>query len=319
MKKICLFLCCISLLTYAQKPIRTLIVDGQNNHSHWPKITFMLKQNMEETGKFKVDVLRSKYIWGQDEKQLEPFAIPGMAGTEAVKKPQTDSSFSPDFKKYDLVICNFGWGAAPWTEATQKNFEKFIKKGGGLVVVHAADNCFPKWPAYNEMIGLGGWGDRTEKDGPYVYFDDAGVLQRDMSKGNGGSHGPQREYQVQIRKAGHPITAGLPTKWLHTKDELYDRLRGPAVNMEILASAYAGKEDKGSGRHEPVLMTIKYGKGKIFHTVMGHMDYSVECIGFMTTYLRGAEWAAKGKVTIPVPSDFPTENATSSKVFVKKE
>jgi uncharacterized protein len=318
MKKLVFLFCLLSLNINAQKVIKTLIIDGQNNHVHWPKITYMMKQTMEETGKFKVDVQRSKYIWGDGEGLVKEFEIAGMPTTEAVKKPQEDPNFSPDFSKYDLVICNFGWGAAPWAEATQKNFEKFIIKGGGLVVIHAADNSYPKWPAYNEMIGLGGWGDRTEKDGPYVYFDDNGVLQRDMSPGNGGSHGPQREYQVEIRNAEHPITKGMPAKWLHTKDELYDRLRGPAKNMEVLASAYAGKENKGSGRHEPALMTIKYGKGRIFHSILGHMDYSVECVGFITTLLRGSEWAAKGKVTIPIPADFPTENATSSRPFVKK-
>jgi uncharacterized protein len=320
MKKIIILFLAISFSTQAQKVIKTLIVDGQNNHIHWPKITYMLKQNMEETGKFKVDVMRSKFTWMGDE-MLEPFAIAGMPATESLKKAESDPNFSPDFSKYDLVICNFGWGAAPWPAATQVNFENYIKKGGGLVVVHAADNSYPKWPAYNEMIGLGGWGDRTEKDGPYVYFDDNGVLQRDMSPGNGGSHGPQREYQVEIRNAEHPITKGMPAKWLHTKDELYDRLRGPAKNMEVLASAYAGKEDKGSGRHEPALMTIKYGKGKIFHTILGHMDYSVECVGFMTTFLRGSQWAAKGskgKVTIPIPADFPTADKTSFRPFVKK-
>jgi uncharacterized protein len=320
MKKIIFLIVVLSFSAQAQKVIKTLIVDGQNNHIHWPKITYMLKQNMEETGKFKVDVIRSKFTWMGDE-MLQPFAITGMPATESLKKAEPDPNFSPDFSKYDLVICNFGWGAAPWPAATQVNFENYIKKGGGLVVVHAADNSYPKWPAYNEMIGLGGWGDRTEKDGPYVYFDDNGVLQRDMSPGNGGSHGPQREYQVEIRNAEHPITKGMPAKWLHTKDELYDRLRGPAKNMEVLASAYAGKEDKGSGRHEPALMTIKFGKGKIFHTILGHMDYSVECVGFLTTYLRGSQWAAKGskgKVTIPIPADFPTADKTSFRPFVKK-
>jgi type 1 glutamine amidotransferase len=66
-----------------------------------------------------------------------------------------------------------------------------------------------------------------------------------------------------------------------------------------------------------MLLTIDYGKGHVFHTPMGHVDYSVECVGFMTCFLRGAEWAATGKVTTPIPDDFPTENETSQRVFVK--
>jgi hypothetical protein len=105
---------------------------------------------------------------------------------------------------------------------------------------------------------------------------------------------------------------GLPTKWLHTKDELYSELRGPANNLEVLAYAHAAKEYNGTGKNEPVLMTITYGKGRIFHTVLGHAGADVfapamECAGFITTLQRGAEWAATGKVTQKVPKTFPSE------------
>jgi type 1 glutamine amidotransferase len=138
-----------------------------------------------------------------------------------------------------------------------------------------------------------------------------------MILGKGGSHGPQHEFVIKMRNTNHPITKGIPTSWLHTKDELYDRLRGPAENMEILATAYSSIDQKGTGRHEPVLMTLNYGKGKVFHTILGHVDYSIQCVGFITTFLRGTEWAATGNVTIPVPSDFPTESNTSSRYFKK--
>jgi hypothetical protein len=166
--------------------------------------------------------------------------------TEALDHPATDPNFRPDFSKYDLVICNFGWKAAPWPEKTQKALELFVRKGGGLVIIHAADNSFPEWKAYNEMIGLGGWGDRNEKDGPYVYYDDNGKLIRDTTSGNAGAHGPQHEFEIVIRNANHPITKGMPARWLHTKDELYSKLRGPAKNMDILATAYASKEYSGT-------------------------------------------------------------------------
>lgn len=296
--------------------IKTLIVDGQNNHVEWPKITYMLKEEMERTGLFSVDVERSAFTWEGDE-FLAEYAIDGMPQTTPLDKPKSDPKYSPDFSKYDLVVCNFGWNAAPWPEATQKNFEKFMENGGGLVVFHAADNSFPDWEAYNKMIGLGGWGDRTEKDGPYVYYNENGELVRDDSPGKAGSHGPQHEYQIQVRNTNHPITKGMPKKWLHTKDELYDRLRGPAENMEVLATAYSASETKGTGRHEPALMTLTYGKGRIFHNIMGHVDYSVECVGFLTSMLRGAEWAATGVVTQEIPSDFPSADKTSARKFEK--
>lgn len=313
MKKISLIfsLVLIGSLTLAQKPIKTLIVDGQNNHVQWPKITFMMKQYLEESGRFIVDVKRSAYTW-QGEEFIAAYPIDGVSKTESKEKSQTDPNFKPDFSKYDLVVVNFGWNAAPWPTETQKALEKFVSKGGGLVVIHAADNSFPEWKAYNEMIGLGGWGDRTEKDGPYVYYDNDDKLQRDMTPGKAGSHGAQLEYKIKIRNPEHPITKGMPMEWLHTKDELYCKLRGPAEKMEILATAY---EEQITKRHEPILMVLDYGKGKIFHTPMGHIDYSVECVGFITSLLRGSEWAATGKVTIPIPADFPTKEASSSRAF----
>ena len=320
MKKTCLiftvllFSCSISSIAQKNKIIKTLIVDGQNNHVQWPKVTFMMKKIMEESGRFTVDVKRSKFTW-EGAEFIKAFPIEGVGETESLKKPQADPDFSPNFSKYDLVICNFGWNAAPWPEKTQKAFEKYMKKGGGLVVIHAADNSFQNWPAYNQMIGIGGWGDRTEKDGPYVYYNDEGKLIRDTTPGRAGSHGPQHEFTIQIRDTEHPITKGMPMKWLHIKDELYDRLRGPAENMTVLATTFSSKENRGTGRHEPMMMTINYGKGKVFHTPMGHIDASVECVGFMTTLLRGSEWAATGKVTFPIPADFPTETKTSSRAF----
>jgi hypothetical protein len=106
---------------------------------------------------------------------------------------------------------------------------------------------------------------------------------------------------------------GLPDKWAHPEDELYSELRGPAKNMEILAYAHADEKFGGSGRNEPILMTITYGQGRIFHTVLGHAGGgdrffpAMESAGFVVTTQRGAEWAATGNVTQEVPAAFPTE------------
>ena len=296
------------------KIIKTLIVDGQNNHDQWAKVTYMMKRYLEETGKFSVDVQRTKYTWN-GKGFVDKYKIPGLAATVDLPKSRMDSSFHPNFAAYDVVICNFGWNAAPWPKETQEDFDKFIKKGGGLVIIHAADNSFAEWPAYNQMIGIGGWGNRSEKDGPYVYYDLNNQLVRDMAPGRAGSHGPQKDYLITIRNANHPITKGMPLTWMHAQDEMYDRLRGPAENMEVLGTSFSSIENKGSGRHEPMLLTINYGKGRIFHTPMGHADYSVSCVGFITSILRGTQWAATGKVDIPIPADFPKPDVVSKREF----
>lgn len=317
--------------------IRALIIDGENNHGVWPKTTMMMKEFLEETGLFEVDIHRTAFTWqgphfdpriGLDDikELLTMYPLENGQKTMAVDEPKPDPDYSPDFEKYDVIINNMGWKASTWPETTRKNFEKYMANGGGLVIVHAANNSWGDWPEYNKMIGIGGWGGRNEESGTYAHLDDEGKLHLDSPEGGCGSHGPQYEYVIENRAADHPIMKGIPAKWMHALDELYERLCGPAENMTILATAYADTEKnappwnknvKGTGMHEPLIFTVDYGKGRVFHTGLGHMGYSMECVGFMTTFIRGAEWAATGKVTYPVPGDFPGPDKVSIRKWGK--
>jgi type 1 glutamine amidotransferase len=185
-----------------------------------------------------------------------------------------------------------------WSEKTQQAFETYVAAGGGFVCVHAADNSFPDWEAYNRMIGLGGWGGRSEKDGPYVQWkEQQRRFTRDTSPGRGGSHGKRVPFMVVVRDGGHPITRGLPGSFMQTTDELYSQLRGPAENMHVLATGFSAPASGGSGQHEPLLMTIQFGQGRIFHTTLGHDAEAIGGIAFQVTLQRGTEWAATGDVT----------------------
>ena len=213
--------------------------------------------------------------------------------------------FAPDFSGYDAVVSTFNDmiraglpEGRPWPEQTMDRFAGFVRSGGGLVVIHGANNSFPEWPEYNRMIGVGGWRGRTEKDGPYLRFRDGRVV-RDTSPGRGGSHGFRHEFLVVARQPHHPILEGLPRWWMHARDELYDRLRGPAEQVEVLATAYSEISTGGTGEHEPMLMTVSFGEGLVFHTVLGHNTVAMSGLGFQITLLRGTEWAATGQVTIP--------------------
>lgn len=320
MRKILTILLLIMIFAFSgeAKKIKVLIVDGQNNHDVWPKSTIMMKQYLEETGLFTVDIDRTAYTWkAEREKAFLPLA--GVGETQDLPEPKTDPNFTPKFKKYDVVVSNFGWKAADWPVSTQKALEDFMKAGGGFVSVHAADNSFPDWLEYNKMIGLGGWGDRNEKNGPYVYYTNEGELKRDNTPGSAGAHGPQHIIPITVRVPDHPITKGMPEVWLSAKDECYAKMRGPGENMIILAT---GKDMSGKAptdRHEPMLMALTYGKGRIFHTTLGHDDYSCESVGFIISFLRGVEWAATGKVSIPIPDDFPTADESKSRAFVLKK
>jgi hypothetical protein len=296
--------------------MRALIVDGQNNHEVWPKSTIMMKQYLEGAGLFQVDVARTRYLW-KAEREAAYLPLAGVGESEALPEPKADPAFKPDFSQYKLIVSNFGWQAADWPEETRRAFEEYMQQGGGLVVVHAADNSWPTWLEFNRMIGLGGWGNRSDKDGPYVYYNDAGEIVRDPSPGPCGTHGPQNEFLVTMRDQTHPITRGMPDFWMHSKDECYSMLRGPAENMTILATACDSPKLQAAGRHEPMLMTIEYHQGRVFHTTLGHDDYSIESVGFITTFLRGAEWAATGQVTQEIPADFPGAETPSTRPFTR--
>jgi len=298
----------------AAEKLKVLIVDGQNNHQVWPKSTIMMKQYLEETGMYEVKVERTKFIWkSAREKAWLPLAEAGES--KDLPKPKPDPEFSPDFSKFDVVVSNFGWQAAGWPDEAKKNFEKYIADGGALVVVHAANNSWPEWPEFNKMIGLGGWGNRTAKYGPYVYFNNDGKLIRDPKPGPCGKHAPQNEFVITIRDKEHPITKGLPDFWMHSKDECYSKLRGPAENMTVLATACDSPELQKAGRHEPMLMVIDYHKGRVFHTTLGHDTDAFEGVGFIETFLRGTEWAATGKVTREIPKNFPTADKPLARKF----
>ncbi|TWU39279.1 ThuA domain-containing protein [Novipirellula artificiosorum] len=307
-------LCCPT----AEAKIRALIIDGQNNHLVWPKSTIMMKQYLEETGLFEVEIDRTRYTW-KAEREEAYLPLAGVGETENLKEPKTDPMFRPKFEDYDVVISNFGWKAADWPESTQQALEAYMEAGGGFVSVHAADNSFPTWKEFNLMIGLGGWGNRNEKDGPYVYYTNEGELVRDGSPGGSGAHGPAHLIPITVRVADHPITKGMPEVWMTTKDECYAKLRGPAENMTVLAT---GKDMSGKAptdRHEPILMVIDYGKGRVFHTTLGHDDYSCEGVGFIVSFTRGVEWAATGKVTQPIPDDFPSADESTHRAFKLKD
>ena len=270
----------------AAEPIKVMILDGASAAAYhdWKLGTQIMKRELEDTGLFAVTV---------------------------VSVPPADGDFSNvhlDFTKYRVVVLNYD--SQDWPAALKAEFEAYMKNGGGLVVVHGADNAFPDWAAFNEMIGLGGWRKRDAPAGPKWYFQN-GKLTSDSAPGPAGLHGKRKPFRIAVRAPTHPIMRGLPAEWMHATDELYTRLRGPGKNMTVLATAYADPANKGTGFDEPMLMALNWGKGRIFHTALGHDALALSCVGFATTFQRGAEWAATGKVTQKVPKNFPTADTVS--------
>ena len=282
-------------------PLRALIVTGQNNHG-WQVLSAHYETILEETGLFEADVVTSPPRGGD------------MSG------------FAPDFDGYDVVVLQYN--GDEWPRPVRESFERYMEKGGGMVYAHAVNHTFTDWEEFNLMIGVGGWGGRDERHGPYVKYKD-GEMVLDYRPGHAGECVDAHEYAVVTRDPDHPIMRGLPLVWLHGTDELYSNQRGPARNMTILATAYSdpareahwGVLTHGTGDHEPMIYTIRYGEGRVFGTAMGHVDGgapigsgpwpAIDCVGFVTLIQRAAEWAATGEVTQAVPETFPTAGAIS--------
>jgi len=300
--KICSLLTALSLLClcgYAQHPtkklIKVLIVDGFSNHD-WKQTSLLTKQILEESKLFTVSI----------------------STTPSTPDDAAWATWEPHFERYDVVIQNTNNIQNPalhWPAKVQVQLQDYVRKGGGLYILHSANNAFPEWEEYNQMIGLG-W--RPKDVGFALQLDSANNITRiPPGKGEATNHGARFDAVIHILHR-HPINNGYPEKWKTASTELYRYARGPANNITILSCA----TDSVTGKIWPMEWTVKYGKGNVYASSMGHLwkgdTYPVgyRCIGFQTTLIRAVEWLATGKVTYPVPANFPTENAVSLRTGV---
>ena len=291
----------------AAEKLKVLLIDGQNNHD-WKSCQPVLKWALEECGRFTVDGSSTPPSASSSPKAPKEATPEQQAKYDAdlakwkeqkAQRAEAWKQWRPKFRDYDVIVSNYN--GEDWPEEVRKDFVEYVHNGGGLVSVHAADNSFPGWPEFNEMIAVGGWGGRNEKSGPMVRWRDGQVVF-DTSPGAGGTHGAGHEFLVETRAPEHPVMKGLPAGWRHASDELYAKMRGPAKNLTVLATAKAEPGKGGTTENEPILMAIAYGKGRVFHTTLGHDARSMSGFGFQVTLQRGTEWAATGQVTLPAPS-----------------
>lgn len=273
----------------AASPIRVLIVDGFSNHD-WKLTTALIRGIIEPTGLFQVDVSTSP----------------------PTKTSPGWDTWRPKFADYDVVIqnCNDIKGGQTWPRDVQVAFEQFVANGGGVYVWHSANNAFPTWPAYNDMIGLG-W--RKKDFGWALAIDDREqVVRIPPGVGESTSHGARHDTVVH-RLGDDPIHAGMPRAWLTPDIEVYQYARGPAKNLEVLSYGF----DPKTKMNWPLEWVVRYGKGRVYTSTFGHVwagdaqPVRMRCAGVQTIVVRALQWLAGRDVTWPIPKDFPTADKAS--------
>ncbi len=261
----------------APPPVRVMLLTGVNHHD-WRATTPEIAAVLREAGRFDVKVV------------VTP---PLEAPVEAWETNRLS------FKGWDVVVMNWtDYGKHPSVMPWMNDLTAFVTNGGALVVLHAASLEFhPDWPG---IVGLG-WHEATFGD--RLTVSDAGEVMRTANgQGPGSGHGNPFAWPVTMRAAAHPLALGLPPVWLHANDELWHGTRGPANNLGIIATAFSPL----TKTNEPVMWTVEPGRGRVFVTLLGHNAPAMQCPGFRHTLARGTEWAATGRVTVPVPANFPT-------------
>ena len=273
----------------AEPKTKVMIIGGQNNHK-WELSTPFMQGMLAAAGHFDVTVDN---------------APPKDA-------PQADwDAWRPKFDRFDCVVLDYN--GQMWPDRVKDAFVDYVRSGGGVVAIHAANNSFTGWKEFEEMLGLL-W--RRPTYGASLYMDDAGNVVREApGEGRGMGHGSQYDWMMTTRDPDHPITQGMPLRWQHKKDELYHGQRGPAKDVHILLTAYSDPSEgrRGTGKHEPMVWWVPYGQGKVVTNLMGHVGGldPMKCVGFQVTLRRCCQWAATGKCVTPIPDNFPTAEATS--------
>jgi len=175
-----------------------------------------------------------------------------------------DSLAAEDLSGWDVVLLHFAdWGSWSASPEAGKRLADFVERGGGLAAIHFACGAFQKWPGFVKLLGR--------------------VYDRKRT------HDPYRRFTVKVEDHRHPITAGLED--FPTTDELYFCLTGE-TKIKVLCTAHSHV----TGKDELMAHVLRYGKGRVFFTPLGHDLRSLSAPGFGKLLTRACIWTAGGIV-----------------------
>ncbi|MEF8846243.1 MAG: DUF6807 family protein [Bacteroidales bacterium] len=202
---------------------------------------------------------------------------------------QPDTLIYKDFNEFDVIVSN--WNSWPekdvrWPEKVESGLLRYLEEGGGLVFFHSSTSTFYTWPEFDK-ISTGAWVEDTW-------------------------HGKNSPVKVKIENQEHPITKGLSNfyifdeLWINAKQNDRFQVLGSAINEDALNKGY---------ENQPAIAVSDYGKGRIFHTLLGHDTRAMRNTGFQTLMLRGTEWAATSRVSIPIPKELQQKKTIEASEF----
>jgi len=168
---------------------------------------------------------------------------------------------SAELNDYDVIVLHFmDWKQPDPGPKARENLRAAVEGGKGLVLVHFACGAFQEWPGFIDLAGRV-WDPKLR------------------------GHDPRGAFQVEITDVDHPITRGM--KSFEVTDELYTCLAGDKP-IELLATA----RSKVDGKDYPMAFVLQYGKGRVFHCVLGHDVKAFSSPGVGELFRRGCGWTA---------------------------
>jgi type 1 glutamine amidotransferase len=167
-------------------------------------------------------------------------------------------------ENYDVIFLARFNRVGTLSDQGKENLLSFVKSGKGFVVSHLASASFKEWTEFKKLCG------------------------RNWVMGTSG-HGPRGTFKVKIVNRDSPITKGLQD--FEADDELYAKLQGDTP-INVLVEA----DSDWSKKTEPLVFTLSYGQGRVFHEAFGHDGKAIKNPAVQKIIVQGCQWAATGKV-----------------------